>query len=317
MFVIIGTTTADLLIRTQSIATDQGADGFRASNLVFTETPPLLLLGGNGAISAYVSAGLDVPTALYSSIGDDIFGRALSEWLGKRGVNLDGLKCSDTEATSTSVILTSDASNQVVYHHVGATAGIRMKGVPDSVLAGAEVLLASSYSLIREMRNAGFAEVLATVHERGGITALDIGPAIGDPVTLGEIAPLLAYTHYLLANAHEMNILAGTKDWETAVRETLNAGARNVVIKRGKDGASMRGRNTSVDVPAFSVEANISVGAGDAFNVGFLYSVQQGLPVEQSIRYGNAVAALVVSGERGALRAPTLEQVESFLARKG
>jgi sugar/nucleoside kinase (ribokinase family) len=317
MFVVIGTTTADLHILSQTSAIHPGADGFRSSNLVFTDTPPRLLMGGNGGISAYVLAGLGVPTALCSSVGEDPFGRTLSGWLEARGIELDGLTRSDTHATSTSVILASDASNQVVFHHLGATAQISPEDVPDSLLADADVLLVSSYPLIPRMRSGGFAEALARTHEAGGITALDIGPAIGVPVTLEEIAPLLPSTHYLFGNTHEMSKLTGTGDWESAATYLLNAGARHLIIKRGKDGASMRGRRTSVDVPAFNVKANISVVAVSLKNAGFLCGVQRELPPEQAIRFGHAVAALVVSGERGVLDAPTWDQVETFLATNG
>ncbi|MDH3457508.1 MAG: hypothetical protein OER90_11785 [Gemmatimonadota bacterium] len=44
-----------------------------------------------------------------------------------------------------------------------------------------------------------------------------------------------------------------------------------------------------------------------------LYGAQQQWPAVQAIRFGNAVAALVVTGERGVLDAPMLEQVETFL----
>jgi sugar/nucleoside kinase (ribokinase family) len=317
MFVIIGTTTADLFILSQSPSSQPGADGFRSSNVVFTDTPPRLLMGGNGGNSAYVLAGLGVPTALCSSVGGDPFGLTLSEWLEARGVNLDGLTRSDTLATSTSVILSSDAANQVVFHHPGATVEINLEDVPEGLLSEAEVLLATSYSLIPGLRSGSFAEVLATTEKAGAITALDIGPAIGDPVTLEEITPLLPNTHYLIGNTHEISRLTGTEDWESAATHLLNAGARNLIIKRGKDGASMRARSTGADVPAFNVAANISVGAGDAFNAGFLCGVQRKLPPEQAIRLGNAVAALVVSGERGVLDAPTWSQVEAFLATDG
>jgi sugar/nucleoside kinase (ribokinase family) len=317
MFVIIGTTTADLLILSQSPSITPGADGFQSSNVVFTDTPPRLLMGGNGANSAYVTAGLGVPTTLCSSVGEDPFGHTLSEWLEARGINLEVFTRSDTHATSTSVILSVDAANQLVFHHPGASAQIRPEDVPDSLLADADVLLASSYSLIPRMRSGGLASALARTDGAGGIAALDIGPAIGDPVTLEEITPLLPNTHYLLANTHEMNVLAGAGDWETAATRALNAGARNLIIKRGKDGASMRGPGAGCDVPAFDVEANISVGAGDAFNAGFLCGVQRELSPEQAIRFGNAVAALVVSGEKGVLDAPTWRQVETFLATNG
>ncbi len=77
MFVIIGSTTADLFIfyRQSDDNRDQfGDDGFRASNLVFCDDPPQMLMGGNGGCSAYVLAGLGVPTALCSAVGRDPFG---------------------------------------------------------------------------------------------------------------------------------------------------------------------------------------------------------------------------------------------------
>jgi sugar/nucleoside kinase (ribokinase family) len=317
MFVIIGTTTADLLILSQEPLANAGGEGFQTSNLVFTDTPLRFLMGGNGGNSAYVLAGLGVSTALCSSVGRDPLGDTLVGWLETRGVNLDGLTRSDTQGTSTSVILMTDAANQVVFHHLGATAHIRLEDMPDDLIAEADVLLATSFSLIPNMRTGGYYQAIARTHQAGGITALDIGPAIGDPVTLDEIIPLLPVTHYLIANSHEINELTGSNDWEVAAAQLLDAGARSLVIKRGEEGASLRGSSVDVDVPRFEVKANVLVGAGDAFNVGFLYGVQQELPLEQAVRFGNAVAALVVSGEQGVMDSPTLVQVEEFLMPNG
>jgi len=314
MFVIIGTTTADLYIPIQGPAVRPSAEGFRSSNVVFTDAPPRLLMGGNGANSAYVLGALGVPTALCSAVGEDTFGHTLSAWLQARGVYLDGLARSDTHATSSSVILSSDVTSQVVFHHLGASARIRPEEIPEQVLAEAPLLLATSYSLVPGLRRGGFAKVLGRTDEAGGITALDIGPAIGDPVTLDEVEPLLPHTQYLLGNTHEVCALTGAEHWETAAEELLDAGARNLIIKRGRDGASLRGLDGGADVPGFDVAANIAVGAGDAFNAGFLCGAQQGQTLQQAIRFGNAVAALVVSGENGVLDAPTREQVETFLA---
>ena len=50
MFVVIGTTTLDLIVRGLPFETELG-DGFQAGNLVFTEQPVQLLLGGNGGNS--------------------------------------------------------------------------------------------------------------------------------------------------------------------------------------------------------------------------------------------------------------------------
>ncbi len=317
MFVIIGTTTADVFVPSKSPSGQRIDEGFRSSNVVFTEAPPRLSMGGNGGNSAYVSAALGMRTALFSAVGNDTFGKTLMAWLEARGVYLDGVTRSDTHATSTSTIFSSDAARQVVFHHLGASALIRPEDVPEKLLAEARVLLATSYSLVPGLRSGGFVKALRRTEDAGGITALDIGPAIGKPVTLDEVLSLLPHTHYLLSNTHEICTLTGTEHWEDAAEGLLIAGAQNLIIKRGKDGASLRATDAGADVPGFDVAVNISVGAGDAFNAGFLCGVQQGQTPEQAIRFGNAVAAIVVSGEKGILGAPTWDQVETFLTVQG
>lgn len=313
MFVIIGTTTADIFVISADAFGHSGADGFRANNLVFTDRPLTILMGGNGGNSAYVLTGLGAPTALVSAVGQDPLGDMLVSWLAARKVDLSGLNRSLSYATSSSTIIMSDSAHQLVFHHLGATQAIRPEYIPPALLTKAEVLLVSSFPILTGMRAGGYADVLATTHEAGGLTAVDLGPAIGEPVTMEELIPLLPTINYLIANIHELAVLTGTDDWKEACSQLIAAGARWIVVKRGQDGASVRGANLEVNVPGFPVEAHISVGAGDSFNVGFLYGLQQGWSLERALRFGNAVAARVVSGERGVLSAPTLEEVQDFL----
>lgn len=313
MFVIVGTVTADLLVFSDAPLAALGGDGFRSSNLVFTEAPLTIALGGNGGISAYVLAGLGVPTALCGAVGQDLLGDALVNWLQARNVNLTGLSRSASHATSSSTILVTDTANQVVFHHLGSSAHARYEDMPDELLVGAEVLLATSFSILSQWRAGGFARALARVHSNGGITALDVGPAIGPPITLAELIPLLPDVDYLIGNSHELMALTGANDWPSAAAQALAAGARHVVIKQGAEGASIWTRTEQIHMPAFSVAAKISVGAGDSFNVGFLHALRQGWPLEKALRCGNAVAALVVASPRGILDSPSLAQVEAFL----
>ena len=64
MFVVIGSVTADLMLHSDVPLSRLGGDGFRSSNLVFTDRPLTVSVGGNGGNSAYVLAGLGAPTAL-------------------------------------------------------------------------------------------------------------------------------------------------------------------------------------------------------------------------------------------------------------
>ena len=322
MFVVIGTTTVDLIVRGIPKIAGMG-DGFRADNLAFCDQPLLMLMGGNGGNSAYVWGKLGVETAVISSIGQDDLGDWLASKLASQQVNLDGLMRQPDLATSTSTILLDHDERQSVFHHKGATDGLRLTAVHESLLAQARVLLISSYTLFPHMRSGGFAQALQLTHAAGGITALDIGPAIGTPATTAEIAPLFPYLDYLIANEHELLVCTGEQDWETAVAHLLAQGCSCVVVKRGANGVALRSHEHNLDVAALSVSANISIGAGDAFNAGFLYGLQASEVAKTSevlcshllkaLHFGTVTAALVVGGQRGVLSAPTLAQVEERL----
>ena len=313
MFVVIGSVTADLLVMSDASLTNPGEDGFRSSNLVFTEAPLTLSIGGNGGNSAYVLAGLGAPTALCGAVGQDMLGDSLVHWLSARGVDLRGLALSPHWATSSSTIIMRDAANQVVFHHLGSTAQARFDEMPPELFQQARALLISSFPIMSSLRPDGFARALRAVHAAGGLTAVDIGPAIGAAVTLEEIAPLLPDMDFLIANTHELCALVSVDDWQAAAQRVLAAGASHVVIKQGAAGASVWTSEDRLHVPAFPVAANVSVGAGDSFNAGLLYGLQAGWPLRQALRFANAVAALVVGSARGVLDSPSLAEVESFL----
>ncbi len=234
MIVVIGTVTADLMIQSDVPFASLGGDGFRSNNLVFIEAPPAITMGGNGGNSAYVLAGLGAPTALCGAVGQDLLGDTLVGWLAARGVDLSGLTRYAGHATSTSTIIMTDAANQVVYHHLGSSSQAQIDAMPSDLFDRAEALLVTSIPIMAKMRDGGFALALARVHDSGGITALDVGPAIGKPVTLAELTPLLPTVDYFIANTHELVSLTGTDDWAQAAEQVLDAGAGHVVIKQGE-----------------------------------------------------------------------------------
>lgn len=313
MIAVIGSITADLFIRSATPLTGLGGDGFRSRNLIFAEAPITVSMGGNGGNSAYVLAGLGMPIALYGAVGRDLFGDYLLNVLRQRGVDLSAVLRSAQHATSTSTIIMSDTSNQVVFHHLGSTVCAGLDDVPSDRLASMDALLISGYPLVAKLRAGGFAAALEQVRAGGGITALDIGPAIGEPVTLSEITPLLPNIDYLIANTHELEVLTGVEDRQNAAQRLMASGATRIVVKQGHSGVTAFAPGDHIHVDAFSVDANISVGAGDSFNAGLIYGLQQRWPLPQALRFANAVAALVVSGPRGVLGSPTLTQVEAFL----
>lgn len=312
MILTIGTSTVDFFVSGLGRIPAFGGDEFHVDNLTFCTQPAKIVCGGNGANSAYVLGKLGAQVVLSSAVGHDQPGDIVFTWLSDQGVALVGLKRSDTHATATNTIITDDALSRISMYHPGASDDLYLADIPANLLQQANIVLYSGYPLLPALR-ADAQQVFATAREHGAITAIDIGPAIGRPAKLDELIPLLPEIDYFITNDYELSVCTGDEELEANITRLLDAGANHVLVKRGAEGALVRGRDVNVNIPGFPVEAKFTVGAGDSFNSGFLYGVEQGWDLARAITFGNATAALVVSSGRGILGCPTIGEVEQLL----
>jgi len=105
---------------------------------------------------------------------------------------------------------------------------------------------------------------------------------------------------------------------ETAIQEILKSGVETLVVKRGKEGASIfQPGKEEVKVPGFPVDVLNVLGAGDAFCAGFSYGILNGWDFYKSVRMGNACGAIIVTREGCANFMPTLEEVTEFVESRG
>lgn len=315
MLIIVGTTNVDLFLNDLPGIPAMEGDEFTVDNLVFCDTPLRAVLGGNGGNSAYAAARLGLPVVLCSAVGADLLGDTLAEWLAIAGVDLGALVRTTAAATSTTTILSDGARNRLSFHHRGASGRFDAVAIPEEALAPGHLLLIGSYPLLVGWRPGRVAQVLAAARAAGATTALDIGPAVDPPARLDELAPFLPDVDFFLCNAHELTTCADAPV-DAAAQAVRARGAGTVVLKRGRDGARLYTGEGMVDVPGFPIEATSTVGAGDAFNAGFLGGLAMGLAPHEAARFGNAVAALTVRAARGGLGAPTGEEVAAFLLEK-
>jgi sugar/nucleoside kinase (ribokinase family) len=314
MFIVMGTTTVDLYISGIENMPRFEDDEFTVGGLAWCSKPLTMTMGGNGANSAYVLATLGAPTALVSAAGRDLLGDTMVGWLQERGIDLRSFQRSERYATATDTVIMDEKLNRAAFYHPGAQHYLTFEDVSPAVFETPTALLITGYTLLPAFRPAGYEAVMKLVRERDGITALDIGPAIASPVQLPELRPLLHLVDYLITNDYELGICTGIQDEAAAIQAMFEAGARHIVLKRGAEGATLfthDGQRT--DAKGYPVKAEVTVGAGDSFNAGFLYALAQGLPVARVLAFANATASIVVAGGRSVLGAPTRAQVEAFL----
>jgi sugar/nucleoside kinase (ribokinase family) len=156
---------------------------------------------------------------------------------------------------------------------------------------------------------------LAAALPVGSTLCLDPGPLVAD-IPKRVLAPVLARTDWLSANAREARLMTGHEDPRSAAAvlgQRLAPGA-GVLVRADKDGCWLAtAGQPPVHVPGFPVTAVDSNGAGDAHVGAFLALLGEGLDPLTAARGANAAAACAVT-RRGPATAPDRAELAAFLA---
>jgi 2-dehydro-3-deoxygluconokinase len=120
---------------------------------------------------------------------------------------------------------------------------------------------------------------------------------------------LAARADILFVGDDELELLTDTDDLEIAAKELSERGPREVIIKRGEEGALLWAEGRHLPISSVAVPVVDTVGAGDAFAGGYLAELLRGAPVAE--RLGTAVRcgayAVTVPGDWEA--APTRDDL--------
>jgi sugar/nucleoside kinase (ribokinase family) len=261
-------------------------------------------LGGSGGIAAAALARLGLRVGIAAAVGDDDLGDLVRARLRDRDVGLAALQASE-RPTGLSVHLLR-GEDRAILTSTGAIADLDVAAACAAIATERprHVHLTALY-LIAPLA-AGGAEVLAAAHAAGATVSVDTNY---DPAGAFAVPAWLTEADLLLPNAAEARALARADDIEAAARVLARGGA-TVAVKLGAAGAlavdGPEGEVVRVAAPAAPAVVD-AVGAGDAFDAGFLRAHLDGRPLLDALALGCACGTLSVSdrGERGQ---PTLDE---------
>jgi 2-dehydro-3-deoxygluconokinase len=157
----------------------------------------------------------------------------------------------------------------------------------------------------------------AEARRRGMITTIDpqfpLRPLeVPWAAQMTDILPLI---DVLFCDEHEAAQYTGSSTIEAAAGWLLEAGVTCVVIKQGAEGSTVYRSGAQHRQPAYTFgELVDSIGAGDAFDAGFIYGLIQGWTVERCARFGSVTAGCTVTAPGGTAAMPSLESALERLA---
>lgn len=264
-----------------------------------------LTMGSSSAITACGAAALGIDTRLISVRGDDTFGRFLDTELGKRGVDITGVRVDDTLPTGASTHLTRPSGDRAILTSMGSIGTVRAADVSPEDLEAASHLHVGSYFLQHDL-HADAPDLFRAARAAGLTTSLD---GNFDPAERWDsgILVLMPHVDVFFGNEEELTGITGADSIDAAIEQLLVIMPHDAVVvaKLGADGAiAARRTDGGIErlqamVPPVDSELVDTVGAGDTLAAGFLAARLLGVPIDGSIAFAVACGTASTRGSGG------------------
>ena len=273
-----------------------------------------IFTGGKGFNQATAAARLGAEVTLVGSVGADPFGEMLLTATENEGINNRFVtKRTDIGTGVATIVVEPDGDNSIIVvpraNMALTTADIDAAA---DAIADADVLLLQLETPIAASEHAA---AIAKAH--GTIVMLNPAPAQPLP------SRLLAAVDILTPNQSETELLSGMQVGNDAAARNAaavlrarmtNAETSAVVLTLGERGALILTATASERLPACTVEAVDTTGAGDAFCGALATALASGETLNSAIAFANAAGAAAVTVIGATPSMPTREKVDFLMS---
>ncbi|HSR49315.1 MAG TPA: 5-dehydro-2-deoxygluconokinase [Acidobacteriota bacterium] len=276
-------------------------------------------LGGSSANIAVGLARLGLETSMIGCVGDDALGDFLIEYLQKEGVSTERVRRLQGVQSSLCLCETSppDHFPQVFYRARAADTQLQIEEADLESISQARLFVTNGTSLCQSPSRESTLRAMEHAKQTGVQVAFDVDYREMSWNSSQEAALYcrlaLPFIDLLLANRDELALVGGNSDRAQAIRSIVARGPSVVIAKLDSEGTLAATSQAAWSLPAFEVPVVSTIGAGDGFAAGFLLGQVKGMSLQESLRRGNASAAIVVSRLMCADAMPSEDELGSLL----
>ena len=286
-------------------------------------------VGGAPANVCAAFARLGGKSALLTQLGDDPFGHKIAAELAAVGVDTSHICFTDAANTSLAFVSLQADGNRTFsfYRNPAADMLYAPENVQEDWFSDAFALHFCSVALVPSPMCEAHRRAIALAHAAGAMVSFDPNlrfPLWKDRAQLKKtVLEFLPEAEMLKISDEELEFLTGTRSIEQALPVLLRGRVQLVLYTCGGSGAWAFTRGARAYVPAESVHATDTTGAGDGFAGAFLACLAErdvtagtlgALPEEalrQMLQFSSRFCGLSVQ-RRGAIASyPTLQELRA------
>lgn len=266
--------------------------------------------GGTSANTAAALAKLGLDVSFVGTVGDDQYGRFVMQDFKDAGVDVTGLVADSTLSTVGVFAFVDDRGERYLWGWPRERQSFKVLDenlVPMHMIREADWVHSSGMCLTYDTSaRETIIRIFEQAHDAGVPTSFDLNLRVDDGVLDPDFAAalerIIPNVDYLLGSGPDEFAYLGDDDMMGNATAYAVDG-RTVIVRDGARGSIGLTQDGLTESPAFRVNVEDTIGAGDVYNAGFIAARLAGASLAESLREGNAVSAYKVA-RRGARSSP-------------
>ena len=255
-----------------------------------------LEMGGSNCLFACQAAKLGLSVAVLACVGDDPFGQLVLRRLRESGVDTSYVRVRSDLKTGLSLALTRSGDRSILTYS-GTLSAVGPDDVSDRFLQSGRHFHLGSYYLLANLRGA-FPAILERAQGYGLTISVDTNwdP---DETWADGLEGILAQADLFFPNEQEALAITATPDLDQAL-SLLAEKVPVVAVKLGPRGALLVQPGQRTHFPIEPVASPMdTIGAGDAFDAGFLAGWLRERPLAECVAIGNVCGRATLRAKGG------------------
>lgn len=257
-----------------------------------------------------------------SKLGDDEFGHLILNRIRGEGIDVSRVKFDDSHRSGIMFKDKSLKETKIFYYRENSAAcNLSPDDIEEDYIASAEVLHLTGITPVLS-ESCRLAVETAVQHAQKHHVAISFDPNIrlkmwGKTDYTDLMLKILKQSDIILLGLSEAKILFQSEDINEIFQTIFAFGtARYVAVKDGARGAWVSDGHESIHCPPVDCESIDPVGAGDAFNAGFISGILDGRSVETCGEMGNIMGGMATQSLGDFEGLPSKEDMRNYLTNR-